>query len=172
MEFTVSRKNALYATLEDGHDSEDPKQSTADMTAFVRSFFLYLHDWLHDWPAIDISFFWVLHRKLSLVFSSSGLMLSVNLMSKTHGNGGAHAQFQIDARDRTVVMPMHVQNLLLQMQNYLFLDWDALDEMGNRIDELEQSINDLRTEMGIEASPSPSAPLKLKEEPKSANDSA
>ncbi|KAL5782302.1 hypothetical protein ACOSP7_007331 [Xanthoceras sorbifolium] len=81
----------------DGHDSEDPKQSTADMTAFV-------------------------------------------------------------------------QNLLLQMQ----FRFQAMSEsiMGNRIDELEQSINDLRTEMGIEASPSPSAPLKLKEEPKSANDSA
>ncbi|KAK6930154.1 hypothetical protein RJ641_004248, partial [Dillenia turbinata] len=54
----------------DGHDSEDPKQSTADMTAFV-------------------------------------------------------------------------QNLLQQM-------------MGNRIEELEQSINELRAEMGVDGSPSPS----------------
>ncbi|KAL0376454.1 UNVERIFIED_CONTAM: hypothetical protein Scaly_0763000 [Sesamum calycinum] len=37
--------------------------------------------------------------------------------------------------------------------------------MGNRIDELEQSINDLRTEMGQEGSASPSAPLKTREEP-------
>lgn len=44
--------------------------------------------------------------------------------------------------------------------------------MGNRIDELEHSINDLRAEMGQEGSPSPSAPLKLKDEPKSADDSA
>lgn len=36
--------------------------------------------------------------------------------------------------------------------------------MGNRIDELEQSINDLRAEMGVESSPSPVAPAKSKEE--------
>lgn len=41
----------------------------------------------------------------------------------------------------------------------------ALDEMGSRIDELEQSINDLRSEMGIEGS-SPSTPSKPKDEPK------
>ncbi|TQD89942.1 hypothetical protein C1H46_024497 [Malus baccata] len=53
-----------------------------------------------------------------------------------------------------------------------FLDLDALDEMGSRIDELEQSINDLRAEMGVEGSPSPSASLKPNIEPKSADDSA
>ncbi|CAK7333177.1 unnamed protein product [Dovyalis caffra] len=53
-----------------------------------------------------------------------------------------------------------------------FLDCNALDEMGNRIDELEQSINDLRVEMGVEGSPSPSVPPKVKEESKSGNDSA
>lgn len=39
--------------------------------------------------------------------------------------------------------------------------------MGNRIDELEQSINDLKAEMGVEGSPSPSVPSKPKVEPKS-----
>ncbi|KAL3641980.1 hypothetical protein CASFOL_012795 [Castilleja foliolosa] len=43
--------------------------------------------------------------------------------------------------------------------------------MGNRIDELEQSINDLRAEMGQEGSPSPSTALKTKDEPKSSQDS-
>jgi heat shock factor-binding protein 1 len=43
--------------------------------------------------------------------------------------------------------------------------------MGNRIEELEQSINDLRAEMGVEGSPSPSAPSKPKTD-KSADDSA
>lgn len=55
---------------------------------------------------------------------------------------------------------------------WYFLNHISLDEMGNRIDELEHSINDLRAEMGQEGSPSPSAPLKLKDEPKSADDSA
>ncbi|PHU01761.1 hypothetical protein BC332_31548 [Capsicum chinense] len=56
----------------------------------------------------------------------------------------------------------------------LVLDKSVLDEMGNRIDELEQSINDLRGEMGQDAAaPSPSASLKPKEEPtKPADDSA
>lgn len=36
--------------------------------------------------------------------------------------------------------------------------------MGNRINELEQSITDLRAEMGVEGSPSPVAPAKSKEE--------
>ncbi|GFZ21807.1 heat shock factor binding protein [Actinidia rufa] len=53
-----------------------------------------------------------------------------------------------------------------------FLDYYALDEMGSRIDELEQSINELRTEMGQDGSPSPSSALKPKEEPKAADDSA
>ena len=51
------------------------------------------------------------------------------------------------------------------------LDYNALDEMGNRIDELEQSINDLKLEMGVDSSPSPSVPPKPKVEPKSADDS-
>ncbi|KAK9201839.1 hypothetical protein WN944_017047 [Citrus x changshan-huyou] len=41
-----------------------------------------------------------------------------------------------------------------------FLNFNALDEMGNRINELEQSINDLRAEMGVEGSPSPLTPSK------------
>lgn len=32
--------------------------------------------------------------------------------------------------------------------------------MGTRINELEQSINELKTEMGMEGSPSPMAPSK------------
>lgn len=54
----------------------------------------------------------------------------------------------------------------------LVLDKAALDEMGNRIDELEQSINDLRGEMGQDGAPSPSASLKPKEEAKPADDSS
>nr|GMD90937.1 heat shock factor-binding protein 1-like [Ipomoea batatas] len=47
-----------------------------------------------------------------------------------------------------------------------------IDEMGNRVDELEQSINDLRAEMGQDGSPSPSAAMKTRDEPKSGADSA
>uniref|UniRef100_A0A2P2K7W8 Uncharacterized protein MANES_05G064200 n=1 Tax=Rhizophora mucronata TaxID=61149 RepID=A0A2P2K7W8_RHIMU len=51
----------------------------------------------------------------------------------------------------------------------VFFDYNVLDEMGTRVEELEQSINDLRDEMGVEGSPSPSVPPKVKEEPKSAD---
>lgn len=49
-----------------------------------------------------------------------------------------------------------------------FLDVYALDDMGNRINELEQSINDLKAEMGVEGSPSPAATAKPKQEDDSA----
>ncbi|OMO53663.1 Heat shock factor binding 1 [Corchorus capsularis] len=43
--------------------------------------------------------------------------------------------------------------------------------MGSRIDELEQSINDLRAEMGADNSPSPSVPPAPKDDSKSPNES-
>ncbi|GAY40917.1 hypothetical protein CUMW_055480 [Citrus unshiu] len=85
--------------LRDGHDSEDPKQSTADMTVFGL-----------------IDFF------ASLICAKSS---------------------STDA-----------------VQASCLLNFNVLDEMGNRINELEQSINDLRAEMGVEGSPSPLTPSK------------
>ncbi|KAL4305235.1 heat shock factor-binding protein isoform X2 [Arachis hypogaea] len=58
-----------------------------------------------------------------------------------------------DPKQSTADMTVFVQNLLQQMVRFDFLDFIALDEMGNRINELEQSINDLRAEMGVENSP-------------------
>ncbi|XP_017416287.1 heat shock factor-binding protein isoform X1 [Vigna angularis] len=94
----------------DGHDSEDPKQSTADMTAFVQ-----------------------------------------NLLQ------------QMQIRFQTMSDSIITKNILF----ILMIILNALDEMGNRINELEESINDLRAEMGVESTPSPVAPVaraKPKEE--------
>ncbi|XP_052191619.1 heat shock factor-binding protein-like isoform X2 [Diospyros lotus] len=81
-----------------------------------------------------------------------------------------------DPKQSTADMTIFVQNLLQQMQSRFQTMSESIiskiDEMGNRIDELEQSINELRAEMGQEGSPSPSAPLKTKEDPKAADDSA
>ncbi|PHT59999.1 hypothetical protein CQW23_02362, partial [Capsicum baccatum] len=81
-----------------------------------------------------------------------------------------------NTKQSTADMTIFVQNLLQQMINLdnvcQVLDNVALDDMGNRIDELEQSINDLRVEMGQEGSPSPSAALKSKDDSKAADDSA
>ncbi|XP_011090962.1 heat shock factor-binding protein 1 [Sesamum indicum] len=80
-----------------------------------------------------------------------------------------------NTKQSTADMTAFVQNLLQQMQSRFQTMSESIiskiDEMGNRIDELEQSINDLRAEMGQEGSASPSAPLKTREEPKSAEDS-
>ncbi|PIN08159.1 Heat shock factor binding protein [Handroanthus impetiginosus] len=80
-----------------------------------------------------------------------------------------------NSKQSTADMTAFVQNLLQQMQTRFQTMSESIiskiDEMGNRIDELEQSINDLRAEMGQEGTPSPSAPPKAREEPKSAEDS-
>ncbi|XP_021634955.2 heat shock factor-binding protein [Hevea brasiliensis] len=80
-----------------------------------------------------------------------------------------------DPKQSTADMTAFVQNLLQQMQSRFQAMSDSIitkiNEMGSRIDELEQSVNDLRSEMGVEGSPSPSAPPKVKEDPKSGTDS-
>ncbi|KAL6526516.1 hypothetical protein OROGR_015606 [Orobanche gracilis] len=84
-----------------------------------------------------------------------------------------------NSKQSTSDMTAFVQNLLQQMQTRFQTMSDsiigkniltAINLMGNRIDELEQSINDLRTEMGQEGYISPPAHLKSKEEPRSADD--
>ncbi|XP_059286952.1 heat shock factor-binding protein-like [Lycium ferocissimum] len=81
-----------------------------------------------------------------------------------------------NSKQSTADMTVFVQNLLQQMQTRFQTMSESIiskiDEMGNRIDELEQSINDLRGEMGQDGAPSPSASLKPKEEPKTTDDSA
>ncbi|KAL4587711.1 hypothetical protein LXL04_000585 [Taraxacum kok-saghyz] len=62
-----------------------------------------------------------------------------------------------DGKQNTADMTQFVQNLLTQMQTR-FQTMKVLDEMGERKGELEQSINDLRAEMGAEATQSPPSP--------------
>ncbi|KAJ4722188.1 Heat shock factor-binding protein 1 [Melia azedarach] len=69
-----------------------------------------------------------------------------------------------DSKQSTADMTAFVQNLLQQMQSR-FQTMSESIIMGNRIDELEQSINDLRSEMGMDVSASPSQPSKSKDEP-------
>ncbi|XP_031111806.1 heat shock factor-binding protein [Ipomoea triloba] len=80
------------------------------------------------------------------------------------------------SKQSTGDMTVFVQNLLQQMQTRFQAMSESIiskiDEMGNRVDELEQSINDLRAEMGQDGSPSPSAAMKTRDEPKSGADSA
>lgn len=46
----------------------------------------------------------------------------------------------------------------------MLLNYCILDEMGSRINELEHSINDLRTEMGLEGGSSSPLPSSQKTE--------
>ncbi|XP_066371904.1 heat shock factor-binding protein-like [Miscanthus floridulus] len=72
----------------------------------------------------------------------------------------------------TADMTAFVQNLLIQMQTRFQAMSEniisKIDEMGARIDELEQSINDLKAEMGSEGM----SPSKMKEESKPSDSSA
>ncbi|XP_052200875.1 heat shock factor-binding protein-like [Diospyros lotus] len=81
-----------------------------------------------------------------------------------------------DPKQSTADMTVFVQNLLQQMQARFQTMSESIvtkiDEMGVRINELEQSINDLRTEMGAEGSPSPLPPSKNPEEIKPEEGSA
>ncbi|WZY70098.1 hypothetical protein YC2023_002338 [Brassica napus] len=68
-------------------------------------------------------------------------------------------------KQSTADMTAFVQNLLQQMivAPHVFMV-GSLDDMGGRINELEQSINDLRAEMGVEGTPP--AASKSGDEPK------
>ncbi|XP_009136718.1 heat shock factor-binding protein [Brassica rapa] len=73
-----------------------------------------------------------------------------------------------DTKQSTADMTAFVQNLLQQMQSRFQTMSDSIitkiDDMGGRINELEQSINDLRAEMGVEGTPTPAS--KSGDEPK------
>ncbi|XP_051152804.1 heat shock factor-binding protein-like isoform X3 [Andrographis paniculata] len=79
-----------------------------------------------------------------------------------------------NSKQSTDDMTTFVQNLLQQMQTRFQTMSESIiskiDEMGNRIDELEQSINDLRTEMGQDGAASPSPTSKAREETKTGDD--
>ncbi|KAF3572475.1 hypothetical protein Bca52824_075402 [Brassica carinata] len=70
------------------------------------------------------------------------------------------------SKQSTADMTAFVQNLLQQMVGFLLASVTLL--LG-RINELEQSINDLRAEMGVEGTPPP--PSKSGDEPKAPADS-
>ncbi|KAL3577660.1 hypothetical protein D5086_019164 [Populus alba] len=111
----------------DGHDADDAKKSTADMTAFWMEFMVRVNECL---------------------------ALADRLHCFSAGAKFASADEFYDLKSDVAVSI-----------------WDSRQK-SSLIDELEQSINDLRTEMGVEGSPSPSVPPKVKEEPKPGDDSA
>ncbi|KAK7279111.1 hypothetical protein RJT34_24155 [Clitoria ternatea] len=115
---------AIQVETQDGHDSQDPKQSPADMTAFVQN---------------------LLQQMQSRFQTMSDSIVTKNILF--------------------LFMPFMLLINSIAGKN-VFLDINALDDMGNRINELEQSINELRAEMGVEASPSPAAAVKSDENTK------
>ncbi|RZC21773.1 Heat shock factor-binding protein [Glycine soja] len=122
----------------DGHDSEDPKQSTADMTAFVQN----------------------LLQQMNFVSSNLG---SRQCLTPSFLRISFLDTLQVDIDGQRCQFYYII--IGSNCSSNVFLDIViALDEMGDRINELEQSINDLRSEMGVESTPSPVAPAKPKEE--------
>ncbi|KAG0473633.1 hypothetical protein HPP92_015490 [Vanilla planifolia] len=62
-------------------------------------------------------------------------------MASVQSSAAAKDEQNSETTQNPTDMTAYVQNLLIQMVS---------DEMGSRIGELEQSINDMKTEMGIE----------------------
>ncbi|XP_021775430.1 heat shock factor-binding protein 1-like [Chenopodium quinoa] len=81
-----------------------------------------------------------------------------------------------EPKQNTTDMAAFVQNLLQQMQTRFQAMSEGIvtkiDEMGNRINELEQSIKDLKEEMGPEESPSPVPASKSKPDDSKPEDSS
>ncbi|KAG5231760.1 dol-P-Man:Man(5)GlcNAc(2)-PP-Dol alpha-1,3-mannosyltransferase [Salix suchowensis] len=128
----------------DGHDSEDPKQSTADMTAFVQR---------------------LLQQMQSRFQTMSDSIVSKNI----HTISSVTSRFRALLCLHTLLLLLVAIFVIKNASFFLcFLDFNALDEMGNRVDELEKSIDELRAEMGVEGSPSPLAPSKVMTEEGSA----
>ncbi|KAG6396321.1 hypothetical protein SASPL_142469 [Salvia splendens] len=81
------------------------------------------------------------------------------------------------SKQSTGDMTAFVQNLLQQMQSRFQVMSESIITKNILLIYslvsfyLEQSINDLRTEMGQDGAPSPSAPSKSGEDPKSGEDS-
>ncbi|KAE8736049.1 putative TSPO(outer membrane tryptophan-rich sensory protein)-related [Hibiscus syriacus] len=69
---------------------------------------------------------------------------------------------QMQSRFQTMSDSIITKNILFVLSSYF--------NLRSRIDELEQSINDLRTEMDGETSPSPSVPTGPKDDSKSTKD--
>ncbi|XP_038996447.1 heat shock factor-binding protein-like isoform X2 [Hibiscus syriacus] len=71
-----------------------------------------------------------------------------------------------ESKPNTADMSIFVRDLLQQMQTRFQTMSDSIiakiDEMGDRINELENSVNDLKAEIGVDGSPSPLAPSKKK----------
>nr|ADD60691.1 putative heat shock factor binding protein [Oryza officinalis] len=91
------------------------------------------------------------------------------------GSGGIPIKADQDSdgsAQSTADMTAFVQNLLMQMQTRFQSMSEniisKIDEMGARIDELEQSINDLKVEMGTEGI----TPTKPKDEESKPADSS
>ncbi|KAH0935050.1 hypothetical protein HID58_012167 [Brassica napus] len=126
--FIIIKLHPSPFLMHDGHDSEDTKQSTADMTAFVSP----------KSPAADGGLF------------NSHFFRSWNHTFNWNSNHSiSYQQFVF------VYIGLN--------RNFFDFD-DLLDDMGGRINELEQSINDLRAEMGVEGTPPPAS--KSGDEPK------
>lgn len=109
--------------------------------------------------------------RVALIYSPSGSspsdcahFSSCRLQAEQDSDGSAQS---------TADMTAFVQNLLIQMQTRFQAMSEniisKIDEMGARIDELEQSINDLKAEMGNEGM---SMPSKIREESKPSDSSA
>ncbi|KAK6265392.1 hypothetical protein QUC31_016229 [Theobroma cacao] len=150
----------------DGNDSVDPKQSTGDMAAFVQNLLQQMVGFFPcSWPRFESVFslgFYLLEersrgRVAEICFTCPCSSSPTKAKMKQFHLNGMYIRY---SQENKILHP--ICKWFLDILNF-----NALDEMGSRIDELEQSINDLRAEMGAENSPSPSVPAVPKDDSKS-----
>ncbi|CAN7031235.1 unnamed protein product [Brassica rapa subsp. trilocularis] len=117
------------------------------------------------------------HRSSSVVRLLIALLAKSNFSEQTDrqkenpkmdGHDSEDSSKQSTA-DMTAFYHMFLLYVLILNRNLLDNFDCSLDDMGGRINELEQSINDLRAEMGVEGTPPP--PSKSGDEPKTPADS-
>ncbi|KAF8401490.1 hypothetical protein HHK36_012430 [Tetracentron sinense] len=150
-------------------DSEDATQSTADMTVFVQNLLEQMQSRFQAMSdsivTKNILFYMSIPLPQLSISSSCGKMSSLyrNFHVKMRGREEAILPAYAIHKDQpklwvlilsAYVSIWHKNSFITSFMNI------TLDEMGNRINDLEQSINDMKTEMGAEGSLSPMAPSK------------
>ncbi|KAK5840721.1 hypothetical protein PVK06_009624 [Gossypium arboreum] len=127
----------------DGNDSVDSKQDTTDMALFVQN---------------------LLQQMQSRFQTMSDSIITKNILFVLSDHSIILRKLNLEEMNCFVFFLLHHRIVVLLILGFFY------GRLASRIDELEQSINDLKAEMGAENSPPP-VPPAVKDDSKSPNES-